>query len=171
MRLTPQQIAIATSRAVTTKQSHADIARDLGCHRTTITRNLNRPDIKSRIERAAERIVDTGLDDAIETITRCASLGTYTRDKDLLKIGLDASKHITGMVGINGTTPSTVINALIQVNENVVPPIIAELLQAIAGRDCQTLDGMGDEDGEGNGENEGEGTSENRGEDEKVIDI
>jgi hypothetical protein len=37
-------------------------------------------------------------------------------DKDTLKLSLDASKHITSMAGLSGTTPSTIINALINVS-------------------------------------------------------
>jgi hypothetical protein len=70
------------------------------------------------IEREAAEIINRGLKPARKTLTRLAAMGTTkTANKAHLKLALDASKHITSMAGLSGTTPSTIITALIQVNE------------------------------------------------------
>ncbi len=101
--------------------------------------DLKREDVRAVIEKAANKIVQEGMQDAVDTLLRCVSLGTYTRDKDLLKIALDASKHVTGLAGISGNTPSMIINAMIQINSGEIPPIIADLLAQIANRDCHAI--------------------------------
>jgi hypothetical protein len=116
--MTPNQLAVATSKAIQGVPG-CKIAQAVGVHESTISRNLNKPEIKALIEREAQEIINRGLKPARRTITRLAAIGnnTKTNDKDMLKLSLDASKHITSMAGLSGTAPSTVINALIQVNQ------------------------------------------------------
>jgi hypothetical protein len=114
--VTPEQTAIITAGHLNGIPHH-QIAAQTGLARETVTRHLHKPEIREKIEAAADRIVNGGLDDAVATITRLAREGKATTDKDWAKLGLDASKHITSMVGLSGNTPSTIINAMIQINQ------------------------------------------------------
>jgi hypothetical protein len=93
-----------------------DIAAQTGVPRSCVQRGLAKPEIRAKIEAAATRIMDAALDDAVDTVSRLAKIGTTTNDKDWAKLGLDASKHVLSIPGISGTQPSTVINALININ-------------------------------------------------------
>jgi hypothetical protein len=115
--MTPEQIGIA-SRCKLNGESIEVIGPKLGVHPSTVYRNLERPEIKALIEREAAEIINRGLKPARRTITRLAAIGnTKSNDKDMLKLSLDASKHITNMAGLSGGAPGTIINALIQVNQ------------------------------------------------------
>jgi hypothetical protein len=115
--MTPAQTAIATACNLK-GESIYEIAPKLGCHPSTVYRNLNRPEIKAIIEREAAEIINRGLKPARRTLTRLAAIGnTKDADKDMLKLSLDASKHITSMAGLSGNAPGTIINALIQVHQ------------------------------------------------------
>lgn len=113
---TPEQIGITTKRTIEGVPIR-QIAAEIGASHQTVIRIQHDPAIKAKIEAAAAKLINGPLNDAVETISRLAKQGKDTTDKDWAKLGLDASKHITGMAGLSGTTPSTVINALIQVNE------------------------------------------------------
>jgi hypothetical protein len=114
--MTPQQIATATQKSIQGVPG-CKIAQTLGVHESTISRTLNNPEIKAKIEAAASRIVNEGVETAVDTVLRLSKRGKETEDKDWAKIGLDASKTILAIPGIHGQAPSTVINALIQVNQ------------------------------------------------------
>lgn len=92
------------------------IAKEIGVHESTISRTLNQPEIRSIIEQAAKDIIIRSLPAACKTIDRLAKIGNESQDKDMLKLSLDASKHVTSMSGLSGNAPSTIINAMIQIN-------------------------------------------------------
>ena len=78
--------------------------------------------------------------------TRLAALGnTKGADKDTLKLSLDASKVVLNCAGILSNTPGTVINNLIQVNQNEVPEQLKGLLQQIARNDQNNSKTLGNE--------------------------
>lgn len=115
--MTPEQTAIATARYIE-GQSTREIAPQVGAHWTTVARDLRRPEVRAKIEAAANQIINRGLKPSVNTLCRLAAKGnTKYADKDTLKLALDASKHITSIAGLSGNAPSTVINALIQVNQ------------------------------------------------------
>jgi hypothetical protein len=89
----------------------------MGYHESTISRTINKPEIRALIEAEATKIINRGLRPAVKTICRLAAMGNVkSQDKDMLKLSLDASKHVTSMAGLSGSAPSTIINTLIQVN-------------------------------------------------------
>jgi len=96
-----------------------------GCSRSTVSRTLALPEIRAKVEAATNRIVTEGADDAVSTVLRLSKRGKDTEDKDWAKIGLDASKVVLTIPGIYGTTPSTIANTLIQINQ--APEQITEL--------------------------------------------
>jgi hypothetical protein len=115
--MTPAQTAIVTSRTIQGVPIRA-IAQEIGTSHQTILRTQHKPEIKALIEREAAEIINRGLKPARRTLTRLAAIGNTKRaDKDMLKLSLDASKHITSMAGLSGNAPGTIINALIQVNQ------------------------------------------------------
>ena len=76
-------------------------------------------EIKGIIEREASRIIEKGLHPAGDLIVGLVKEGLdKDADKDVKRLGFDAAKHITGMAGISGGAPGTVINTMIQVNQN-----------------------------------------------------
>lgn len=114
--MNPEQIATCTKLHIEGK-SIRDIAPVVDRSPSAVAQTLRKPEIRALIEREAQEIINRGLRPARRTLTRLAAIGNKGTDKDMLKLSLDASKHITSMAGLSGTTPSTVINALIQVNE------------------------------------------------------
>jgi hypothetical protein len=127
--MTPAQTAVVTSRTIQGIPIRA-IAQEIGTSHQTVLRTQHKPEIKALIEREAAEIINRGLKPARRTITRLAAMGNAKgADKDMLKLSLDASKHITSMAGLSGTTPSTIINALIQVNQH---PARAQELDCIS---------------------------------------
>lgn len=105
-------IALSAQGKTTREQAVA-----IGVHHTTIIRNQRDPDIRSLIEQEARHIIETGLPAARKTIIRLATQGNDSTDKDMLKLALDASKHISSIAGMSGQVPSTIINQMIQINQ------------------------------------------------------
>jgi hypothetical protein len=124
--MNPEQTAVVVKKSILGIPG-CTIAHELGVHPSTVTRTQQRPEIKAKIERAGEYIVNRGLQPAVKTICRLAAMGNQDRrdpetglklfDKEVAKLSLDASKHITSMAGLSGTAPSTIINAMIQINQ------------------------------------------------------
>lgn len=110
------QIAEVTGLAIQGMSIRA-IESTTGINRGAIQRTLAKPEIRSKIEKEAIEIINRGLKPARRTLTRLAAEGNKGKDPAMLKLALDASKHITGMAGLSGNTPSTIINTLIQVNQ------------------------------------------------------
>ena len=113
----PDQTAVVIKRTVEGLTTR-DIGQEIGLSRTAVNNVQHRPDVKAKIERAADHIINRGLQPAVKTLCRLAAMGNVKdADKDSLKLSLDASKHITGMAGLSGAAPSTIINAMIQINQ------------------------------------------------------
>lgn len=110
-----EQVAYAVTKRVQGVPVRT-IGDDLGVSHTTVVRALNKAEIKAKIEREAEQIISRGLKVARRTITRLAAEGNKGKDPAMLKLALDASKHITSMAGLSGNAPSTIINQMIQIN-------------------------------------------------------
>lgn len=112
-----KQIATATKLYIE-GQTLREIAPQVGAHFTTVGNDLRRPEVKAKIERAANHIINRGLQPAVRTLCRLAAMGNVKEaDKDSLKLSLDASKHITSMAGLSGGAPGVIINAMIQINQ------------------------------------------------------
>ena len=110
-----EQLALATQCHLEGKSIY-EIAPLVGRDPSTVAKALRKPEIRARIEREAEQIINRGLKVARRTITRLAAEGNKGKDPAMLKLALDASKHITSMAGLSGNAPSTIINAMIQIN-------------------------------------------------------
>lgn len=114
------QLATVTSYHIQ-GMPQGEIAQRVGVTRETVCRNLNKPEVRAKIEAEAAQIINRGLSQARRTIVRLAAMGNVKgQDKDTLKLALDASKHITSIAGLSGNNSSTIVNALIQVNNNGV---------------------------------------------------
>lgn len=99
-------------------QTINEIGPAIGVNPCTVWRNQHKPEIRSIIEREANKIINSGLKPARRTLTRLAAIGnTKCNDKDMLKLSLDASKHITAIAGLSGNGSNTIINQLIQINQ------------------------------------------------------
>lgn len=123
-----QQTSIVIQRTIQGLTTR-DIGQEIGLSRTAVNNVQHRPEVKAKIERAANHIINRGLQPAVKTLCRLAAMGNVKdQDKDSLKLSLDASKHITSMAGLSGGAPSTIINAMIQINQ---APEQAQELQAI----------------------------------------
>lgn len=115
--LTNEQQAIILSRTIQGAPSR-DIAAEIGVAHSTVLRARSKPDMRAKIESEAEAIINRGLRSARRTICRLAAVGNAKgQDKDMLKLSLDASKHITAIAGLSGNSTSTIINTLININE------------------------------------------------------
>jgi thiamine kinase-like enzyme len=115
--MTPEQTALIASESIKGSTTR-EIAAIIGCNQSSIVRTINKPDIRAKIEREANEIISRGLLPARRTLTRLAALGSVKcQDKDMLKLSLDASKHITAIAGLSGNSQSTIINNLIQINQ------------------------------------------------------
>ncbi len=124
-----QQTAVVIQRTIQGLTTR-DIGQEIGLSRTAVNNVQHRPEVKAKIERAANHIINRGLQPAVKTLCRLAAMGNVKdADKDSLKLSLDASKHITSMAGLSGTAPSTIINAMIQINQ---APEQAQELSTIA---------------------------------------
>ena len=124
-----QQTAVVIQRTIQGLTTR-DIGQEIGLSRTAVNNVQHRPEVKAKIERAANHIINRGLQPAVKTLCRLAAMGNVKdADKDSLKLSLDASKHITSMAGLSGGAPSTIINAMIQINQ---APEQAQELQGIA---------------------------------------
>ena len=124
-----QQTAVVIQRTIQGLTTR-DIGQEIGLSRTAVNNVQHRPEVKAKIERAANHIINRGLQPAVKTLCRLAAMGNVKdADKDSLKLSLDASKHITSMAGLSGTAPSTIINAMIQINQ---APEQAQELNTIA---------------------------------------
>jgi DNA-binding Lrp family transcriptional regulator len=115
--MTPQQVATITACHIQ-GIPQGEIASRIGVTRETVNRNLQKPEIRSLIEREATELLNRGLKTARQTITRAAAKGNRKdADKDTIKLSLDAAKVILAAAGLSGVAPSTVITNLIQVND------------------------------------------------------
>jgi len=124
-----QQTAVVIQRTIQGLTTR-DIGQEIGLSRTAVNNVQHRPEVKAKIERAANHIINRGLQPAVKTLCRLAAMGNVKdADKDSLKLSLDASKHITSMAGLSGGAPSTIINAMIQINQ---APEQAQELNTIA---------------------------------------
>ena len=95
------------------------IGKKIGRARNTIRKALRTDEIKGIIEREASRIIEKGLHPAGDLIVGLVKEGLdKDAGQDVKRLGFDAAKHITGMAGISGGAPGTVINTMIQVNQN-----------------------------------------------------
>jgi hypothetical protein len=113
-----EQLAVVTKRTIEGASQRA-IAAEIGTSHVAVHRAINRPDVRAKIEAGANKIINRGLNPSINTLCRLAAIGnTKYADKDLLKLSLDASKHITSIAGLSGSNQSTIINTLINVNAN-----------------------------------------------------
>ena len=84
--------------------------------------------LRPLIEGEVNALITEGLSVARKSVVRLAKQAVDTDDKDWAKIGLDASKTILSAAGITGQ-PSTIINALIQVNQVPEQGATLQLLQ------------------------------------------
>jgi DNA-binding Lrp family transcriptional regulator len=99
-------------------QTIRGIAAEMDISTRTVQNGLKRQDVRSLIERETAEIIKRGLIPARRTITRFAAMGNSKEATDAdKKLALEASKHITGIAGVSGTTPSVVINSLTQINQ------------------------------------------------------
>lgn len=115
--MTPENRALVVAGRIQEK-SCREISREIGCNPKSITNLLKKDEIKELIERETSEIIKRGLIPARRTITRFAAMGTNPDATDVdKKLALEASKHITGIAGVSGTTPSVVINTLTQINQ------------------------------------------------------
>ena len=126
--MTPEQkINIITESA---RGTPCRIISDVtGVPRSTINDHQRRPDIRALIEQEGIEYIRRGLKPARRTICRLAALGNKSTDPALLKLSLDASKHISTIAGLAGPAPGTIINALIQVNQVPEQGAMMTLLQ------------------------------------------
>jgi hypothetical protein len=115
-----------------------------------VTVNRAQHQLKPLINQEINELLTAGLTAARQTTVRLAKQGATTQDKDWAKIGLDASKVILNAAGITGT-PSTVINQLINVNNNTESmPVMTMLKEFLASKtgiihshtDCLKTDTM-----------------------------
>jgi phage terminase small subunit len=118
--MTPENRALVVAGRVQEK-SCREISREIGCNPKSVTNLLEKDDIKELIERSTARIINETLEPACKTIANCVKLGNdlKTCTDAQLKISADMSKHVTGIAGISGTTPSVVVNNLTQINQAV----------------------------------------------------
>ena len=93
------------------------------------------------IQHQATEFLNRGLVSARRSVCRIAALGnTKGASNESLKLSLDASKVILNAAGIL-SSPSTVINNMVQVNQNQVPEQLRALLQQVARNDqTQVID-------------------------------
>jgi hypothetical protein len=111
-----EQLAIIASKTIQGVPG-CKIAQDLGVHESSVCRAKQRPDVRAKVEAAGNDIIDRGLKPAIRTICRLAAEGNKkSAPIDMLKLSLDASKHITAIAGLSGNAPGTIINQLININ-------------------------------------------------------
>lgn len=111
--MTPEQQAIIVQQSIQGVPNRK-IAQTIGIHESNVCRAKQQPDIKAKIEAGIQRLINRGLNPAINTLTRAAAMGTTREIKstpDLYKISIDASKTILNHV--SGSGPQTVINQLI----------------------------------------------------------
>ena len=87
------------------------------------------------IQLQATEFLTRGLVSARRSVCRIAALGNTKRaTNEAMKLSLDASKVILNAAGIL-SSPSTVINNMVQVNQNQVPEQLRALLQQVARND------------------------------------
>ena len=101
--------------------SNREIAAKMGRHHLKVGKLLKSEELAEMIKAEAGRLIERGLRPACENImglVKESMTKDGKKDKDLRKLGLDASKHITNIAGISGSAPSTVVNTMIQVNQN-----------------------------------------------------
>ena len=93
------------------------------------------------IQHQATEFLNRGLVSARRSVCRIAALGnTKGASNESLKLSLDASKVILNAAGIL-SSPSTVINNMVQVNQNQVPEQLRALLEQVARNDqTQVID-------------------------------
>jgi hypothetical protein len=142
-RMTPQQTAIVVSQAAQGIPG-CKIAQSLGVHEATVSRAINQPDNRALIQREAEKIINGGLTISRKVLTRAAAEGLKQfkqdkPDKDLLKISIDASKAILNVAGLTGQ-PSTLIQALININQAKPDDTIGLLRDYLAIRQGKVTD-------------------------------
>ena len=117
-KITPDQVATVTDctiRGLATRET----AQVAGISHTTVCRTINKPDVRARIEKEATEIINRGLRPARQVLTRIVAEGnTKGADHQTKKLSLDAAKHITNIAGLSGNAPGTIINQLIQINQD-----------------------------------------------------
>jgi IS30 family transposase len=108
-----EQIATCTNLHLE-GQSIYQIAPQVNRSPSAVAQALRKPDIKAKIEKEANEIINRGLKSARRTLTRLAAIGNAKEiDKDLIGLSLKASQHITNIAGLSGNQPGTIINNLI----------------------------------------------------------
>ena len=111
--MNPEQIATCTKLHLEGKSIY-EIAPQVNRSPSAVAQTLRRPDIKAKIDREANEIINRGLKPARQTLCRLAAIGnTKQSDPAMLTLSLKASQHITNIAGLSGQAPSTIINALI----------------------------------------------------------
>jgi hypothetical protein len=111
--MTPAQTAIVARRTIEGAPVRT-IADEVGLHHSQVVRTRQKPEIRSLIESEIESLITKGMRPARRTLCRLAAMGnTKEIDKDTIKLSLDASKAIMGMVQ---GQPGTIITNLIQIN-------------------------------------------------------
>jgi N-methylhydantoinase A/oxoprolinase/acetone carboxylase beta subunit len=108
-----------------------EIAADLECNAQSLGRHLAKPNIRDRIERETEKLLESGLSPSRETLVGFARKGAKMvqgeiTDFNTARLALDASKTILGAAGIT-SQGSTTINNILNVTQN--PDIAKELSQ------------------------------------------
>lgn len=139
--MTPDQQAIIIAQSAQ-GVTQRNIAAQIGTSHVSVDRWQDR--LRPLIEEEINSLITEGLNASRKTIVRLAKQGADTEDKDWAKIGLDASKTILNASGITGQ-PSTIINALIQVNaapeQAATVNLLAEFLQSrMQASKCAAID-------------------------------
>lgn len=130
--MTPEQQAIIINDTVA-GQTQVAIGRKLGVSHQAISKQ--KANLLPWIQHQATEFLNRGLVSARRSVCRIAALGnTKGASNESLKLSLDASKVILNAAGIL-SSPSTVINNMVQVNQNQVPEQLRALLQQVARND------------------------------------
>jgi hypothetical protein len=122
--MSPEQQGIVAQRSIEGVPIRT-IGQELGTSHVSVLRARNKPHVRAFIEAEITNLITRGLKPARQTLCRLAALGNVKgQDKDTLALSLKASttilNHIAGQ-------PGTIINNLIQINNNEIPPSIAAL--------------------------------------------
>ncbi|MFA5340594.1 MAG: hypothetical protein WC332_02340 [Clostridia bacterium] len=140
--MTPEQIQTAvTMRA--TQESYRDIAASIGVSAMTAHRNLQKDEINQLIKNAQTKLIQNGLDTAIDNQIKKIKLSQKITDQidngeelksgavKALELGHDAEKQILQSVGIhNAHTQSITLNQILVDNRTELSPAIESMLMS-----------------------------------------
>lgn len=133
-KITPTDIKIAAERA--NGETMQKIANKNGCDVSTISRKLQKPEIKALVERVQSQVVEetaqTVADNLIHLIRNYKSQSCESKASEIEKAhGFKATERIAEAIGILPShTPSIIINRLNQQNVS----ISADVLDILAGK-------------------------------------